>query len=986
MRRPLLFILLLVSLNVAQGQTGGTCDYWFDSNYAARQTISLRGGFCNMEIDVSGLTDAVHTIHFQTTAGEGVHSPVTSHLFVKYPPVVASPTHQPDGNGYYWFDSDYANRKSISLKDGSCVSQIDVSGLTDGVHTIHFQATAGEGAQSPVASHLFVKYPPVEASPTYTSDGNCCYWFDSDYADRKQIALSGGLATLDVGHLSAGVHTIHFQGSGTAYTPTASKLFVIMPDKEDANDKITRYDYWVNDAGTPTSVVLPEPVSALSLVSLLPVETQPFRSSCFHFTLEDEQPVLYAKNDIRLRFYLSETNFSDITAQYVDYGVKQDVTDIKLLEAGIRQTEAKPAKNVIIWYKLVAEAGDNLQFKLDRAATVQLFSPSGKEVYAASGETSVKWGGIDAEETGTYYVALHDVTAKSGSTISIDYEHTDRYAVLRQDITAIGNGGPSTITFQGNGFDELASVDLMLGETTIVSTELKADGKATVSVKWNFTDAPLGQYKGVFHFADDDVTIDDCITVEEAKPFSFEETVSFASQYLRSNNNTYTFKIRNNSNMTAYEVPLAIHIYSPNAESLKRVKIGGYDVKEHFVSLVGDEGKERAEAIVKQNEGVSGERFYFLEDDETEYVEGHPYLHHAFISPDLRPNATQTITVSIQSTEEAYVYMWYPLEWEDDNNLSRPSDRRRTSSGGCAIAKRTSLLCEENRRLVENGFDPIYKVDCDNLPYPDNCPPPPGGPSTPVASRDPNDIYGYQDADGDKTIRNGLVDVWYTIEFENDPEFATASAHDIYISDQLNPQLFDLSSFAPTRVQIGNKEAELTGGTSGVVTINMQPEIYAIAIVEWSIDEQTGMANWHISSLDPMTMEPTDDVLQGVLPVNNDGNGIGQLSFDVSLKPNLPNGTRVDNMATIVFDANEPIETPTWTNVIENILMGDVNDDGKVDYGDIVAVMAYMTGKSVGITLNKADVNGDGVVGVGDIITITKNMSATASASRKATR
>ena len=107
---------------------------------------------------------------------------------------------------------------------------------------------------------------------------------------------------------------------------------------------------------------------------------------------------------------------------------------------------------------------------------------------------------------------MHDVTAASGTTISIDYEHINRYAVLRQDVAAVGNGGPSTITFQGNGFDELTSVELFSGGTTITSACINTDSKAVASVKFDFSDVPLGQYRALFHFQGDDVVVENCIT------------------------------------------------------------------------------------------------------------------------------------------------------------------------------------------------------------------------------------------------------------------------------------------------------------------------------------------------------------------------------------------------------------------------------------------------------------------------------------------
>ena len=161
--------------------------------------------------------------------------------------------------------------------------------------------------------------------------------------------------------------------------------------------------------------------------------------------------------------------------------------------------------------------------------------------------------------------------------------------------------------------------------------------------------------------------------------------------------------------------------------------------------------------------------------------------------------------------------------------------------------------------------------------------------------------------------------MYYNIEFENDPEIANGAAHDIYVTDTLDATKFDLSTFAPTRVRIGEKSAELTGEKNFVTTIDMRPEINAIAQVEGTFDEQTGIARWHISSLDPMTMEPTQYVMDGVLPVNTDGRGIGEVMYDIQLKPGLAHGTEVNNRAGIVFDNNDVIMTPTWTNVIDRI-------------------------------------------------------------------
>ena len=100
----------------------------------------------------------------------------------------------------------------------------------------------------------------------------------------------------------------------------------------------------------------------------------------------------------------------------------------------------------------------------------------------------------------------------------------------------------------------------------------------------------------------------------------------------------------------------------------------------------------------------------------------------------------------------------------------------------------------------------------------------------------------------------------------------------------------------------------------------MRPAINAIAQVEGKYDSYKGIVTWTFTSIDPMTMEPTNDVMQGFLPVNYDGiSGIGEVAFDIALNKTFADGTAIANRASIVFDENDPILTPTWTNVVDDV-------------------------------------------------------------------
>lgn len=949
-------------------------NYWFDDKVEQlHQTPSVQGAF---DIDVSSLSDGFHTFFYQVGYPDGTMSPVAHRSFCK----IAMPV---TGKWYCWFDSDQKTLQSGTGYDDTII--LDATDLTDGFHMVSVQAdynglttvvtrpflkipqtmgveymtclclvdsklykqeqvaTNGEVvewdfdvASLPYGFHslqLQVVTPSGAASPTYQgffmrdatreeyARMKCIYSVDGNYMGTTAGTLGNGTFhfDLDVESLEDGLHNLSFMlsdGSGVN-TPTQTRFFMKTPL---GGNGMTRYAYWLNSqsADEATTVELEQKTDPFSLIQLLPVETQPIRSSCFEFRVKDGKPIVYAKNDIHVRFYDASDRFSDVNRQYVDEQVSEEVSAVG--ELVTQQEFASVSKNNIRWYTMYSEPGDTVTFKTSQACTIQLFSPTGEEVFSASGSNSVKYDGCHTWEKGTYYLAIHDVMG-SNASMTLSHVHLSKYDVVAQDVRLVGNGGESTITYKGNGFDALNSVDLVLGTDTIHSEEIGHESDAETSVKFDFDGAELGAYTAVFHFEDYDKKVANNITVEEALPFEFESSVTFASQYLRGRSNNYVFKIRNNSNMTAYNVPLAIHVYTPDSTSLERIDISGFDMKSHLRSLAGSQYTDSIDKVIDEKIQTNGDLYGFVKKTDATYVPGVPYLQYTFITPTLRPNTTETFTITVKSNNTVYVYMWYPEEWTNQPaNRSRKLSRGAVQDGICAIANNRNRMCEENEMLIANGFDPIYNVDCDNLSKPSgNCPNKNGGSSTPVSSLDPNDIYGPTAESGSRFITGDEERLNYTIEFENDPEFATAAAHTVVVRDTLDASRFDLSSFTPTCIKIGDKTLTLNGEQEFVKTIDMRPEINAIAQVEQRYDVGKGIAEWNFISLDPMTMEPTENPMSGFLPVNYNGNGIGEVSYDIKLKPELAHGTEVSNRAGIVFDSNDVILTPTWTNIIDKV-------------------------------------------------------------------
>lgn len=81
------------------------------------------------------------------------------------------------------------------------------------------------------------------------------------------------------------------------------------------------------------------------------------------------------------------------------------------------------------------------------------------------------------------------------------------------------------------------------------------------------------------------------------------------------------------------------------------------------------------------------------------------------------------------------------------------------------------------------------------------------------------------------------------------------------------------------------------------------------------------------------------------------------------------------NPRTITVTKNQ---TFTAQFVVSTDILGDVNADGTVGIGDIVAVTNVMAGiTNDAASKKRADVNGDGSVGIGDIVAITNIMAGT---------
>ena len=102
--------------------------------------------------------------------------------------------------------------------------------------------------------------------------------------------------------------------------------------------------------------------------------------------------------------------------------------------------------------------------------------------------------------------------------------------------------------------------------------------------------------------------------------------------------------------------------------------------------------------------------------------------------------------------------------------------------------------------------------------------------------------------------------------------------------------------------------------------VDLRPARNTIVRVRGMVNYETATVGWTFTSFDPETMQLTDDVFAGFLPPNvTKPEGEGFVRFSIEPQAGLATSTAVQNQASIIFDANDPIATPVFTNTIDNV-------------------------------------------------------------------
>ncbi len=241
--------LMLVMLVIWLGASAVTYTYryWFDQDDAYPNIGTMTSNKLHLNVDVSALESTIHTFNIQVRDANGNWSSPRIAYFAKLSPSTL--------RGYYWFDNDSLLSNETPVTNG--ILEIDVSDLTEGVHSLHYAAMSSDGRMTGVKTRWFVRAPlPAEARSL-----RCAWSFDGGETQIDTCTVVDGKAIhldLDVSGLSYGRHRVDIimlDENGHATNDVMSYFLVVEPDPCDVNcdgevtaaDITALYDYLLNN-------------------------------------------------------------------------------------------------------------------------------------------------------------------------------------------------------------------------------------------------------------------------------------------------------------------------------------------------------------------------------------------------------------------------------------------------------------------------------------------------------------------------------------------------------------------------------------------------------------------------------------------------------------------------------------------------------------------------------------------------------------------
>ena len=147
----------------------------------------------------------------------------------------------------YWIDQQFDSRQTANMSAGELTTQLDMSALPLGLHSLAIRTGTSDGRWSPVLVKFF-----LVPQPGSTQENNLAgyeYWIDGNYDNKVTGTFStGGIVTtdLDMSSLPIGLHSISFRAldDNGHVSSVLVKYFLVPENTSTTENSIAGYRYW----------------------------------------------------------------------------------------------------------------------------------------------------------------------------------------------------------------------------------------------------------------------------------------------------------------------------------------------------------------------------------------------------------------------------------------------------------------------------------------------------------------------------------------------------------------------------------------------------------------------------------------------------------------------------------------------------------------------------------------------------------------------
>ena len=856
---------------------------WFDQDYTSLQQGSIGNG--HLLIETASLSDGLHTLNLEL--GSGRTAQLSSHLFMKMPSMVSTSDTTPLRWHYSIDGRDYPPI-SVSRNGGLIHLELDVSTLTDGLHTLsHFLMTQ-QGTTFGVKSSLFYKIP---------LGGNGVkryeYWFNDDYDNRVAAVLDTVADPFRLVRL-LDVDTLSFRSTSFQFDPNGGN-----PRCYAKNQVTFRFIDAMYRYVSQTAEFVDQRVMRLVTAD----------------TLErDTTKVIAAPQGNNIHWFKLYAGVGDSLSFHTDRPCT-----IQLFAPSGEEVISTSGSNVLTWTGCHAWEDGVYYLAVHDAEGTGTLSVSYQWIYryAVLSHTPNMVGNAPSMMTVNLWGNGYD------KLTNVYFINTD--TVWAMDSILVSNMNEAFIDFVTNWDLSVGYYDMLLEfNDGIGGTDSIKISNALRVVAGEYGDVEV-RYDYVSSFTEPHI-INMTISNTGNVPYM---AVPIVVAYTRANVSSISFN-RNNLQLDSLEVmdslyhnatdlfgrgieakylPLVLDRLLPYQTvslqlEFKCPRGGSFDFYSWAGrpwSRVSDSESHRDNLYMEK--GAAKASMCNMPDP-CDYLGEVECMCGTFMGT-IKALAGGMVAPVLKGRRQAQ--QWYEEQGGEDQ-IYRESQLQTPES----ILREALSHCTPD--AVETAATAFYAA-WDEIDG-DDCPPPtPIHPSVPAPPVDPNEITGYSATSGSKAIGEHISQLPYIIEFENDSLLAMGLAHIIVVRDTLDGQVLDLESFNASSITIGESTIPVSG-QQFVRTVDMRPNVDVLAQVqlEYRIDTGFAVATWTFTSIDPMTLLPTTADTLGFLSIG----GTGEVDFTINRLSSLADSATIPNRAWIVFDNEEPIATSTWVNIVDN--------------------------------------------------------------------